>query len=509
MISQNRYIRIVSGVGAGANVAMRELGMRVITQNALLSPGIVAEFTSPDAVASFFGSNSEEYRRAAAYLGFISKQITSPKRISFSRWVNSPIAPSVVGDTEAKSLANLKAVSAGTLTILVDGVASQVGAIDLSGAASLTAVAALLQARIRTAVAGQLAASSVTYNTNTNQFTLVGGVTGSGALSVVLGGSPAAPTDAAALLGWGAAGAINVAGQGADTALDAVQKSVAISNNMGSLVFATPQAPMTVEEIAEIALWNHSQNNLYIFSVAAPIGAMDELFAAVKGYSGCALNVLSSTLPNDFIDQAPCEILAATDYSTTNATQNYMFYQFGARNITVTDDATANLADSLRANYIGVTQSAGQQLAFYQRGVLCGDSTAAVDMNTYANEMWIKSAITSAILTFFLAVGRVPANEIGQGQILAILQDPINVAKDNGTISAGATLSVAQQLYITQVSGSATAWRQVATIGYWIDVTFSSYVNENSGLTEWKASYTLIYAKDNAIRFVEGRDILI
>jgi hypothetical protein len=76
-------------------------------------------------------------------------------------------------------------------------------------------------------------------------------------------------------------------------------------------------------------------------------------------------------------------------------------------------------------------------------------------------------------------------------------------------ISAGKSLTTVQQQYISQISGDTTAWRQVANIGYWLNVTFSSFVNPNSFLTEWQANYTLIYSKNDAIRSVQGNDVLI
>jgi hypothetical protein len=512
VISQSRYVKIVSGVGAGANVAQRSLGMRVITQNNALQPGIIAQFTGPDPtpVGAFFGVNSEEYARATAYFGFISKQTNSPATISFARWVNSSIAPAIVGDALAKVLASFTAVTAGTLTINSGGTLQQISGINFSAATSLTQAAATLQTAIRTSADPQLATATVTFNTNTSQFVLTGATVGSGTLSAVLGGSPALGTDVAGIVGWGTTGAVNVAGQAADSALQAVTKSTAISNNFGSFVFATPTAPLATADITAIAAWNKAQNNLYVYSVAVTMANLATISAAVIGESGCALNLLSSTLPNDYVEQCPCEILAATDYTALNATQNYMYYQFPNRNTTVTDDTTANTVDALRCNYIGATQVNGQVLAFYQRGLMCGlAATDAVDMNTYANEMSLKSALSAAIFSFFLAVGRVPANTLGVGQTLAILQAPITAYKNNGTISPGKTLSVLQQQAITLASGDANAYRQVSTIGYWVTMTFSPQVNSNTGLTEYLANYILIYAKDDAIRVVNGQDILI
>ncbi len=506
MISQSRYVSIVSGVGAGATVPQRQLIMRLITQNATLPPGIVAQFANSSSVGSYFGQQSEEYKRAQAYFAFISKSILSPQLVSFARWVNSAIAPMVVGDAVTKSLASIVAIVAGTLTVNNGVTPILISALNFSTATTLTQVATVLQTALQANADPQLVGATVTYNTNTNQFVLTGTVTGTGSLSVSATGLT---SDVSQLLGLATGGTTLVAGQAADTPDIAVAKSAAISTNFGSFAYCTPSVPITNTQVAAIGAWNDAQNNMYLYSVPTPLSNLQTLYALVKGYSGLALNVISTTQPNDYIEQSPCEILAATNYNNPNATQNFMFYQFANRNTVVTDDNTANTADASRGNYIGATQSAGAVLAFYQRGILCGGSTAATDMNTYCNEMWLKSAISAQILSLLLNVPIVPASPIGQGQILGVIQSQVDLAKTNGTISPGKPLSAVQQQYITQVSGDSNAWRQVQTIGFWLNVTFSSYTNSNTQLTEWQANYTLIYSKQDAIRLVTGSDILI
>ncbi|WP_261341164.1 DUF3383 domain-containing protein [Fimbriiglobus ruber] len=163
--------------------------------------------------------------------------------------------------------------------------------------------------------------------------------------------------------------------------------------------------------------------------------------------------------------------------------------------------------DALLVNYYGQTQTAGQLLSFYQRGVMLGLPVNPSDQNVYADEIWFKDALGAALMNLLLALSQVPANAAGQVQILSTLQSIINQALFNGTISVGKTLSVDQQLYIAQVTGSATAWKQVQNIGYWVNVVIESYVV--NGVTEYKAVYTLIYSKDDDIRLIQGSDILI
>lgn len=506
MISMSRFINIISGVGGGAAVAQRQLILRLVTQNSVLPPGLVAQFANAQSVGAYFGTQSEEYLRAQAYFKFVSKKVNSPRLISFVRWVSTAIAPMIVGDTLAKLISSFSGITTGTLTLNDGATAIPIAGISFASATTLTQVAAALQTALRLNSDTQLATCTVTFNTNTNQFVLTGSNSGTGTLSATPTGLS---TDISALLGWTTGGTILVPGQAASTPDVAISSSANISDNFGSFAYCTPSTALTNPQITAIAAWCDSQNNKFLYSLATPLANLQTLFALISGYSGVALNILSTTQQNDYIEQSPCEILAATDYTSAGASQNYMYYQFPTRNITVSDDNTANLADAVRGNYIGVTQSAGQQQAFYQRGVLCGGSQAAVDMNTFANEMWLKSSFSAQFLSLFLNVPEVPADDTGAAMLLGVMTPTISTAKTNGVISVGKPLNAVQQQYITSITGDSTAWRQVQTLGYWLSITFTSQVNTNSNLTEWVANYQFVYSKSDAIREVNGSDVMI
>lgn len=247
MISMSRYISIISGVGAGAAVAQRQLIMRAVTQNSVLPPGLVAQFANSTAVGAYFGTSSEEYYRAVAYFAFINKNINSPQLMSFSRWVGAAIAPMIVGDSIAKVLASFVAQTSGTLTINDGATPVLITGLNFSTATTLTQVASILQTALRASADAQLTSATVTFNTNTNQFVLTGSNTGTGTLSAT---PTALSTDVSALLGWTTGGTVLVAGQTADTPDQAVAKSAAISDNFGSFVYCTPSTPLTNSQIA-------------------------------------------------------------------------------------------------------------------------------------------------------------------------------------------------------------------------------------------------------------------
>ncbi len=503
-INIKRYIDITSGVGGAPSVQSRELIGRIVTLNAALPAGTIGEFTTLDDVGNFFGYASEEYKRAVKYFGFVNKSTGKPKKLSFISWAKTAAPPSIVGDTSFKSLPSFTPVSAGTLVMTQDGVDLPVTGINLSAAVDLAAVATAVQTAIRaaaTASGSLLNQCTVTYVPASTQFNLVGNPTVSAGVIMAKADGAA---DVSALLGWSTPGHIDVPGHTAQTVSQAIAQSAAVSDNFGSFSYIPV---LTNNEMVEVGSWNHAQNNKYIYCALALRSSGSVLFPLLKGFSGLALHLVPSLSDPDYVENCPMEILAATNYSKPAASQNYMYYQFGNRGATVFTDADADAVDALRGNYMGQTQTAGQKISFYQTGVLMGDSTAALDMNTYANEMWLKDRLTSDLLSMFLALPSVSANDVGRSQLLAIVQDSLVDAKTNGTISVGKALNATQKGYIGQVTGDLNAWQQVQTLGYWIDVELVSYVV--NGVQRWKGSYTLVYSKDDQIRSVSGNDVMI
>jgi hypothetical protein len=93
---------------------------------------------------------------------------------------------------------------------------------------------------------------------------------------------------------------------------------------------------------------------------------------------------------------------------------------------------------------------------------------------------------------------------------LGVIAASITRGLFNGTISAAnAPLTTSQIDFIESIAGTdAKAAQQVQNIGYWINGYFTSSVNTN-GVTEYQFNYTLIYAKNNSIRKVNGTHSLI
>lgn len=501
MIPFRRYVDITSGVGGGAGVRLRDLITRLFTVNELVPPGSQVEFTDADPVGAYFGTTSEEYKRAAFYFGFISKAITRPLKLSVARWVDTATPPQIFGNKTAKNLATFTGVANGALVITLGAQTATVDAVNLTGSASLAAVAATLQTAIRAEAGSQFAAATVTYDATSNRFNFEG-TENNGAISV---GVPGAGTDLAPLLGWTtSSGAILCDGSAVETLSACLAASAELSNNFASFAFLPA---LTAEQIAEVATWEDTQNNAFMYLQRVSAANAATISAAVEGLSGVALTL--APLADEYPEMLPGMVLAATDYTRRNSTQNYM-YQQATLTPSVTTGELADVYDPLRVNYYGRTQAAGQLIDFYQRGVLMGGASDAVDMNVYANEIWLKDSIGAAILALLLSLGKVSANAAGRAQLIAAMTGPetIGRALDNGTISVGKAFTTQQKLYVGNMTGDPLAWLQVQNLGYWLDVWMQPYVTEDSR-TEYKAVYVLLYSKDDTIRKVEGSHVLI
>ena len=497
-ISFDRYVRITSGVGGGGAVRRRDLIARFFTNSAVVPAGGFSEYGNADDVAAAFGNNSPEHRRALFYFGFVSKNTTRPNLISYGRWSPTAAAPTILGGMHA-TLAALQAITDGDFMLTIGAETVNISNLSLSSATSLSDVAAAVQTIIRTGTGTDFTQATVTYNATSRRFEFTGGQTGAATISV----TPGTTTDVAGPLGW-ITGAIISNGVDAQTVTEALAASAQASNNFGSFAFVMV---LTTEQITQAATWNSTQNVLYQFHTLVNPTNASEVSAAVINLAGVGLTLNLPNLTLEFPEVLPMAVLAATNYTRRAAVQNYMF-QVHNLSASVLTNADANLYDGLRVNFYGQTQTAGQIRRFYQRGVLGGTQTAPVNMNTYANEQWLKDDAGARIMSLLLALPRVSANERGRTQVLSVVQSTINQALLNGAISVGRTLSDVQRIFITEQSGDERAFHQVQTSGYWVNASImSSQTTDNR--TEFRVDYTLIYAQDEVVRMVQGTHTLI
>ncbi len=568
-ISISNYVDIISSVGGAAVVPTRDLVGRIFTTNPLLPPQTLIEFSTATEVGAYFGTSSEEYLPANIQYARWVKTAAAPliypnaaNGTTLGAWTvisNGAFSLTMAGFTYAMGALDFSAAGslAAVATIIQTAIRAQSG-----GGACWTSATVTYSS----SYGGFLLVGGAT-DVVTNPLIVNAPVSGTNITPVgLLGWIPKQlVTQAGALI----AGAIWAPGSAAETVTATLTSSANASDNFGSFLFlnnigitltdVTAAATwnntqnvkfMFVQAVtsANAGTWYTALNTIggvgltlsgltttqvgSITSSSVTVSGLQDTSSFVVGQpvSGTSIpaGATIATIPSvssitlsaaatgtatetitfslvQYPEQAPMMILAATDYTKANAVQNYMYQQFPGLTASVSVDATAAAYDALSVNYYGVTQSAGQLVSFYQRGFLYGLSTNILDMGAYANEIWLKAQATTDLINLQLALAQLPANSQGRITILNTLQNVIDEALTNGTISAGKPLTQTQKNYITAETGNSNAWQQVFSSGYWVDVVIAL----DTETDEYVATYTLIYSKNDVVRKIIGTHTLI
>ncbi len=499
-ISFTKYINITSIVGGTPVAQNRRLGGRFFDTNPLIPAQSLVTFTTAQEVSSFFGASSVEYARASAYFNFITKDGRQPSALDFARWVDENSPPTIYGAQIPQSVLDYSGITDGSFTLNIGVDSHTFTSLDFSTVLSLSDVADVIQTAINAETGVQWTDATVTWDATRGSFNFVGGDAVNAVISVVEGTTG---TPIASMIGW-LSGALLSDGSLAESVTEVLADSYSANNNFGSFIFIPV---LTLDEEIEASAWTFSMNvRVEYYPRVTTVGDAEIYEAALSSYGGVGLTL--SPIDTEFPEQIPMQILAATDYTANNSVQDYMYYQASGITPSVNSDSVKEQLDAINTNYYGVTQQAGQLIAFYQTGVLFGPAESPSDMNVFSNEIWLKDACGVVIMNLFLGLPEVPANTQGTSLLMATLQAVINQAIDNGTISVGKDLTAAQKAYVTSISGDPNAWYQVQNDGYWLNVGIVPYVT-TGGKTKFKGVYTLIYSKDDTVQFVDGTDVLI
>ena len=487
-IAQTKYINIISTAGAVPTVSQRELIGRVFSSHYLIPTNTVIEFDGGASkglseIGNYVGVNSAEYGFASKYFAFESKKGLKPKKIGFARYLTEAVPAYVVGKSGV-SLTDLKSITNGSLILNLNGENNEFSGINLSSANSLTNVASL----ISSAITNNLVVCE--YDEDNGRFLLKTVATGDGqTLSVKV-------SDLALALGFESA--IVSDGSEQKTAVECVSGMEEISNNFFTFTFLDS---LGSGDVVALAQWVNSQNVRYMFSYTVNPTNAETIQALVKDYDGVALTL---DIYNQHAGFMPMAAIAAIDYTRPNAGIDMMYQQFDGVEPSVADNADADKYDGLKVNYYGATQQAGRQVAFYQNGILQGSISS---MGVFANEAWLKDNFFTNLLNLRLGLDSLPASQTGKSLVMNVMADTIELAKYNGVIQFGKTLSQLQKATITEITGNTDAWMSVQSAGYWLSADVVEY--QEDGAQKYKITYLLVYGKGDSINFIDGRDILI
>lgn len=264
-LSVDDIVRVDILVSPSAPVA-RGFGTMLLlgTETVLPLEERIRTYTTKEGVAADFTTSSEPYRAALLYFG----QSPAPRQLKVGRWFTAAQSGKLRGSAGVSStLSSYTGITNGGFDILINGVNRQIFALDFSGAASMAAVAALIQTKLAAAVAG-------TTCTWTGTFFLItaAGSTGTGS-TVGFGGPPtggSSPTDASTVLGLTlASGARSVNGIAVETVTDAWNASVAFDADFYGTHLTTPVAA-TVQNVKDSMAWANAGKYVYGYTTNDP-----------------------------------------------------------------------------------------------------------------------------------------------------------------------------------------------------------------------------------------------
>lgn len=498
MISQSKYVDITSGVGGEASVSGRQLILRLFTSATQMPTGKVLEFADADNVGKYFGFSSKEYKLAVKYFGYVSSYQTKPSRISFYCDERSGKAPFLFATKAPATITELKGISDGSFRLVLGDKEADITGISFASANSYNDVASAIQSAIRGAGDTEVwTNASVVFNAEFKAFVITGGNAEEADIK------PLAVAESGTFIG----GLLKLdadnlpvvsLGVNAKEIAQVLSEALNISNNYGTFAFIDE---LTEEEIVSASEWTHAENEVGgMFLVKVFESDALVLQDKVKDYDGVALTLDNGT--DAWL--VPAVVCASTNYNRVNGTQNYMYKTLAGVTASVTTDADYEKYSAKKVNFYGSTQQAGTGISFYQQGMLQGSID---DMGVYANELWLKDAITVEFLNYQLAVAKWPANESGRAIGDGLIQGVINVAKNNGTILQAKDLTSTQKAFITSLTDDSDAWRNVYSEGY---VLSSKVALVKDGDAEhYEYQYMLIYSKGDSIRKVVGTHTLI
>ncbi|RRA37840.1 hypothetical protein C3O72_02945 [Cronobacter sakazakii] len=414
----------------------------MLTDNELIPVGGVSVFYQASEVSAIMGSDSKEYLAAQLYFGGYDNASVIPGQLLMSRLVTSAVAGYLLSASlKGVSLATLKAIPAGTITLTVDGLTVTSSSIDLSTATSFSDVADKLETGIGATDV------SVEWLSVANRFIIRSLTTGAGSeVSFAADGALAT-----ALKLTQATAATVSAGSAAISMTDMMD---GIINQNQDWVCFNSLAELSDDEKTELCAWVNASNSRFAYvlhdtSSAATVSNNPSCFyqqvVVANGYEN-VFPVYGSYL----YSVMPLAYGASLDFARTNGRVSFKFRGFSGLAPNVSDKATALALKSNGYNFYG-SYSLNKTMAQYASdGAISGQY---LWLDSFIDQVWINANLVAAFTNLFTSNQSYPFNDNGYASVQAAVIDVAESAKTYGAIRAGVTLDNAQIRIVNNTVG--------------------------------------------------------
>ncbi|EKI37799.1 hypothetical protein EC3006_2917 [Escherichia coli 3006] len=414
----------------------------MLTDNELIPVGAVQSYYSSSDVSALMGSESKEFLAAQQYFNGYENSSVIPGELLMYRIVTSPVAGYLLsGNLKGVTLATLKAIPAGTITLSIDGESTTSTSIDLSTATSFSDIASKLQVGI--------GASKVVVEwlPIANRFIIRSATTG--AESEVSYASAGAL--AAGLLLTQDSAAIVSPGSDAVTLTDTMNNIINVNQNW---ILFNSLVELTDDQKTELCAWASSSKNRFGYVVHDTTSA-----GTVANNANCFVQkvVVANGYENIFpvygtylYSVTALAYAASVDFARTNGRISFKFRGFSGLAPNVRDLATSQALKSNGYNFYG-SYSLNKTMAQYASdGAITGKF---VWLDSFINQVWINANLVSAFANLFTNNQSYPFNETGYGAVSAAVIDVAEQALNFGAIQRGVKLDNAQTRIVNNTVG--------------------------------------------------------
>ena len=430
----------------------------LLTQNALIPADTPAlEFVTAASVGNYFGAESPEADFANQYFSGVNNQQRAVSRLFIARRINEDAAAWIKSAPISAQLSELTAITAGSITITVNGTEKEVVNLDFSSAKSFSDVAAEL--------ATAIGAVSGAYNSDQNAIILTTTETGDAA-SISLATSASTGTDVSALLGL-TSGAGAVLSQGTD-ALTAAQNMNLITTVSRNWVGFTTLYSTELDEASALAAWADIDDDYVYFDWSTDSKMTNQSTQATTKAAQLAennYNCLAMVYGTAQETAAFLAVGASIDWSAIQGIKTWFAKSASGIKASVLSDEVSEALDDLRVNYVGAFATRNAEFDFINRGCLISGIYQWID--ALYGMIWFKARIQRQIMDGFASINRAPYNAVGFAYVEAWLLDPINEAKRNGVIDTGLALSTSQVQQLLTETANPTIQQDLYSKGYW------------------------------------------
>lgn len=474
-IPASHIVSVSPRVISGGSADLETNGM-VLTKSALLPSSQPAmEFSSASAVSALFGAESDEAIFAQQYFTGVNNSQKSINTLVIGRYVAADAPAWVRGAELESSLAALKAVTDGTLTLIISGATVTGSGIDLSAATSLSEAASI--------IADKIDGVTGSYDSNTNTFTFttvavgkdatidlpeaVGGATVG---SAIVGTSTVAieGTDLASMLGLTVdQGAVLSQGADAQTQTEALEAVGAVTRNW---VGFTTLWEASADEAEGFSAWADIDDDYVYVDWTTDEKVTNTLTQAGTKPAflmGKEFNCTVCVYGNYDFAAFVLAVGASIDWQREQGIKAWFAKSSSGLTPLVSDETQADALEAVRCSYYGIFATRNSRFTFMNTGALTSDYYGFID--TLYGSIWLRNAIQRSCMDGFTSINRAPYNAVGHAFISAWLQDPIETGLRNGVIDTGLELSQSQKTQILQEVGTDIS-NSLYTNGYWYSV---------------------------------------